>query len=66
MHEGPLEQSESVDMLRVLENGGEIQGVLSDFESKGVDTPEQVEMIEKLIKNNSEEYRIYQEIAHDI
>lgn len=42
MEETRLEQIESVDMNRVLENGGRIRMVLTEFETIGVDTPEEL------------------------
>jgi 3-deoxy-manno-octulosonate cytidylyltransferase (CMP-KDO synthetase) len=37
---GPLEQSERLEQLRALENGFKIQVVETEYESLGVDTPE--------------------------
>ena len=42
-----LEQIESIDMNRVLENGGRIRMVLTEFETIGVDTPDELVMAEE-------------------
>lgn len=44
MDQTPLEIIESVDMLRVLENGYKIKMVLTEDNTVGVDTPEDLEM----------------------
>jgi 3-deoxy-manno-octulosonate cytidylyltransferase (CMP-KDO synthetase) len=55
----PLEIVESVDMMRVLEHGYKVKMVLEDFETYGVDTPEDLMKVESLMKNDSlvREYR---------
>jgi len=45
----PLEQIESVDMLRVLEHGYEIQGLVVSGRSIGVDTPDDLRRAEELM-----------------
>ena len=42
----PLEQAESVDMLRAVESGHPVQVVVSPFESFGVDTPADLQAAE--------------------
>lgn len=49
MPQTPLEKIESVDMLRVLENGHSIQVVTTDVETIGVDTPADLERAEKVL-----------------
>lgn len=58
----PLEEKESVDMLRVLEHDFSIQAVVSGNETMGVDIPEQIGLIEEKIKSSRHEMRLFQEI----
>jgi len=48
----PLEIIESVDMLRVLEHGYKVKMVLSEFSTYGVDTPADLERVERLMKQD--------------
>ncbi len=52
MEETQLEQIESVDMNRVLETGGKIRMVLTDRTTIGVDVPEELEAVEKLLEGD--------------
>jgi 3-deoxy-manno-octulosonate cytidylyltransferase (CMP-KDO synthetase) len=52
MTETRLEQIESVDMNRVLENGGRIRMVPTDAFTIGVDTPEELADASELMKND--------------
>jgi len=45
----PLESIESIDMLRVLEEGGRIKTVFVDAAANGVDTPEDLANVERVI-----------------
>ncbi len=48
----PLEKIESIDMLRVLENGYKVKMSLSEFDTYSVDTPADLKKVEYLMKND--------------
>ena len=49
----PLEAIESVDMLRLLEHGYKVKIVPTQSNSYSVDTPEDLEKVEQLMKKDS-------------
>ena len=49
MEETELEQIESVDMNRVLETGGKIRMVITEATTIGVDVPEELAAVEKML-----------------
>jgi 3-deoxy-manno-octulosonate cytidylyltransferase (CMP-KDO synthetase) len=50
---GPLEQSERLEQLRAIENGFRIRVVETEYESVGVDTPEDLERVSGLMETLS-------------
>ena len=48
----PLEQAESIDMLRVLEHGGRVRLVETDIDTHAVDTPDDLRLVEALMKDD--------------
>jgi 3-deoxy-manno-octulosonate cytidylyltransferase (CMP-KDO synthetase) len=52
MAQTPLEKAESVDMLRIIENGYTIHGVIVKTPTVEVDIPEHIERAEKAILND--------------
>lgn len=47
----PYEELESIDMLRILENGRSVRMISTQFESYAVDTPNDLIRVENLMKN---------------
>ena len=56
--EGKLEQCEKLEQLRAMENGIRIFVLLSDFQSIGIDTPEDLEAAGTWLRNHPEKVKI--------
>ena len=52
MSETSLERIESIDMNRVLESGGNIKMIPTEFFTLGIDTIEELKYSEKLMKDD--------------
>ncbi len=63
--ETPLERVEAVDMLRVLEHGYAIQGVLTDQPTFGVDHVEDVAIVEQILRTDPEQKTLFEKILKE-
>jgi 3-deoxy-manno-octulosonate cytidylyltransferase (CMP-KDO synthetase) len=52
LEQTPLEKAESIDLLRVLEHGYQIKAVEMPYEIFSVDTPQDLQRVEKLMKKD--------------
>jgi len=50
--EGPLELQESIDLLRAIEHDMPLHSMVTEFETIGVDTPADLENVEKIIEQD--------------
>ena len=57
MPETPLERIESVDMMRILENGEQVRMVMTDVGTLSVDTPEDLRRAGKLMEGDELMYQ---------
>lgn len=62
LHPTPLEKSESVDMLRILEHGYKIYGVITENVTIEVDLPEHIAKVEAAIKVSPAQSAVYEMI----
>ena len=61
--ETALERAESVDMLRAIEHGMRIAGVVVNYVTVGVDRPEDVALVESAIKNDAVQRELFRRIS---
>ena len=47
----PLEKAEGLEQLRALENGARIHVLITEHQAPGLDSPDQVPLIESLLSN---------------
>jgi len=58
--ETPLERAESVDMFRLIEHGIRIRGVRVDYRTVGVDRPEDVPGVERLLREDPRQRHLFE------
>jgi 3-deoxy-manno-octulosonate cytidylyltransferase (CMP-KDO synthetase) len=58
----PLEGAESVDMLRVLEHGYRLLGVVTPYVTYGVDTPGDIAKVERWLIEDEAQRMLYERI----
>jgi 3-deoxy-manno-octulosonate cytidylyltransferase (CMP-KDO synthetase) len=64
MPETALEIAESVDMLRLLEHGVRICGVVAGYVTIGVDRPSDVELVEALLRQDPAQRALDEQIRY--
>jgi 3-deoxy-manno-octulosonate cytidylyltransferase (CMP-KDO synthetase) len=64
LSETPLEIAESVDMLRVLEHGIRIRGVVVGYPTIGVDLPSDVELVEAVLRHDPVQSALHETISN--
>ncbi|HUR91680.1 MAG TPA: 3-deoxy-manno-octulosonate cytidylyltransferase [Gemmatimonadaceae bacterium] len=60
----PLERAESIDMLRLVEHGIRIAGVVTSYNMFGVDWPDDVAVVETELRSNPEQRALHERIQH--
>ena len=53
MDQTPLEKIESVDMMRILENGGNIRMCETNYKTKAVDTEKDLDIVREMMKKDT-------------
>ena len=53
MDQTPLEKIESVDMMRILENGGNVRMCETNYKTKAVDTEKDLDIVREMMKKDS-------------
>jgi 3-deoxy-manno-octulosonate cytidylyltransferase (CMP-KDO synthetase) len=61
----PLEQAESIDMLRVIEHGGRVRLVETEVDTHAVDTAEDLCLVESLMKDDPLTLRYEKPVARE-
>ena len=60
---GPLEKRESVDMVRIMENDGQLQGVITEQETRGVDLLSHISEVEEIINTDPLQKELHDKIV---
>ena len=63
LSETPFERAEAIDMLRLLEHGYPIHGVVVDYPTVGVDRPEDVAIVERRLSEDPVQRGLYDRIT---
>ena len=58
-----FERAEAVDMLRLLEHGYPIHGVVVDYPTIGVDRPEDVPVVERRLREDPVQRGLHERIT---
>lgn len=61
--ETALELAESIDMLRVLEHGFPIRGVIVDYPTQGVDRPSDIALVESALARDAAQQELFRRIT---
>jgi 3-deoxy-manno-octulosonate cytidylyltransferase (CMP-KDO synthetase) len=61
--ETPFERVESVDLLRLLEHGVRVAGVPLDYSTIGVDRPEDVPLVEEVLRRDPRQKALHEQIT---
>ena len=61
--ETPFERAEAIDMLRLLEHGHAIHGVVVEYSTVGVDRAEDVPIVERLLREDPVQRALHERIS---